>query len=668
MAGEPVRAGSLVYQLERGLDVLPVEARVVVKRPLANPDPATLAAYQALYASFAEAGASPNISLYETVDLDNAPGLDLGAAAESTDGLLWVALLARKTDADNPTAVRAALAGRACTLGLVLAPREGLAHTLAPGEGESRQSPVISVDMPGSDALTAQRQPVWQRLVSRVSGDGQQSPLLLEVDLPAADRILDFADVDPLEAGAGGLPPGFEDSALAARVVTWLRIGFAPGSQPRLLWAGAHCAPVIQAETVTGELLGLGNGGPDQRFKLKRGPVVEGSLKLRLRTDRQVQDWRQTDELYAAGPEVPVVDPRLPGLTRGDPADSRVYALDAEAGEVRFGDGLRGARPPAGASIEVDYQVTAGRAGNVSQGAIKTAPTLPAGLTVGNPLPTWGGTDAEAVADAEKRIPAWLRHRDRAVTAQDFRDLALATPNAALARAEVLTAWLPPAAGAAPGEPGSVPGAVTIMLVPSTDPDHPAAPRPGAALIADVGAWLDARRLITTQVCVTGPRYLGIWLTVAVRPAPDVAMAEVTRRVEEALTAFLSPLPLPGADGPAPPRPGGIEDITPGGWPLNVPLLDKQLLAVVARVPGVLLVSDLALGLDTAGGVSQLASIPLAGLELPEVLGIQVTEGDTAPSLVELKASRAGWVDSAGGVGDGALPARLPVPFIPDKC
>jgi hypothetical protein len=45
---------------------------------------------------------------------------------------------------------------------------------------------------------------------------------------------------------------------------------------------------------------------------------------------------------------------------------SRVYVLDADTGAVRFGDGVHGARPPAGARVRVRYRQGGGAAGNVA--------------------------------------------------------------------------------------------------------------------------------------------------------------------------------------------------------------------------------------------------------------------------------------------------------------
>jgi predicted phage baseplate assembly protein len=279
-------------------------------------------------------------------------------------------------------------------------------------------------------------------------------------------------------------------------------------------------------------------------------------------------------------------------------------------------------------------------------------------LSVSNPLATWGGRDAETATDGERSIQAWLRHRDRAVTAEDFRDLALRTPSVRLARVEVLTAFKP--------EVGATAGAVTVMVVPANDPKHPDAPRPDPVALRAVCEWLDPRRLVTTEVFVTGPRYRGIWIAVGLEPDPGVALAELRPKVRAALIAFLSALPQADAVS----RPGGIDDITPGGWPLRAPVIAAQLLAVVARVPGVRLVNDVLMGEEAASGPQPADRLAFAELDQPELLGLLVEARDFSPGenpLVGLRESTLGRSGSGAGASNDAN-RRLPVPFIPNQC
>jgi len=60
---------------------------------------------------------------------------------------------------------------------------------------------------------------------------------------------------------------------------------------------------------------------------------------------------------------------RVPTLRRAGP-DERVFTVSIEddgTTEVRFGDGTRGLRPPAGSKLTVTYQTGGGATGNVSR-------------------------------------------------------------------------------------------------------------------------------------------------------------------------------------------------------------------------------------------------------------------------------------------------------------
>src|SRR2546423_5606588 len=67
--GLEVRAGQVPFRTERGLDVLPVEARVYFKRELKNPSRELTDYYKLLYASYTGQQAT-EFQLYETVALD----------------------------------------------------------------------------------------------------------------------------------------------------------------------------------------------------------------------------------------------------------------------------------------------------------------------------------------------------------------------------------------------------------------------------------------------------------------------------------------------------------------------------------------------------------------------------------------------------------------------
>ncbi|MCE4536732.1 baseplate J/gp47 family protein [Pelomonas sp. P7] len=626
-SGLPLLAGAVPFLSDTGLDLPPVTGLVVFKRVAGTPDPAVLDYYRQLYeatgrdfAGNAVAGVEP--VLYDSVQLADLAGpIDLGA--ETVDGALWIALLAPpKPSAADLTQARAELAGRTLSIGLVPQPPETRAR-IQPGR-PATPPPSLSAWIPKANAVGSGTPGEYRRLDAVAPTGFPQQAGILQVTLPAhADDIGTWAEAEPLEAGVGELPPQLTDAALADRLLTWLRIdGLAPAGV-QLAWAGTHCAAVRQRSRVIRELLPPGDGSPEQRRRLSHGQVLADSVQLLVGG----QLWALTDELEAAPAE-------------GQPG-AQVFALDAEGGELRFGDGMRGARPAAGAEMAVRFDWSSGAAGNVAAGAIKLGPTLPPGVKLSNPRPADGGIDAESAADGEKRIPLVLRHRERAVSAEDFDAILRETPQADVGRIEVLPAWHPELS---PGLPGDQPGVVTCMVIPRQDPRRPDYPLPDADFIDALCAWLAPRRLVTCEVLLRGPAYAGLWISVGIELHAGQGVAEVRERVKAALKAFLAPLP-----GPA----------SASGWPLFKAVAALELATVAARVEGVLGVTGLLLG-DSTG--ARRDSVPLAGLQLPLIAGLSVSLGDPVP-LSDLIGQGTG---SADGAPAAAL--RLPVPRVPENC
>src|SRR6185312_9026994 len=99
----------------------------------------------------------------------------------------------------------------------------------------------------------------------------------------------------------------------------------------------------------------------------------------------------------------------------------------------------------------------------------------------------------ETVAEGERQIARTLQHQDRLVTASDFETIAYRTPVIDVGRAEVLSAYNPALRSSRPGD---APGAVTLMVIPLSDPAHPNAPVPDRLFLDAICAYLDPRRLV----------------------------------------------------------------------------------------------------------------------------------------------------------------------------
>jgi hypothetical protein len=661
--GLEVRAGKVPFRTELGLDILPVEGRAFVKQALPEQPAEIVAYYRQLYASHrGDASQLAELTLYETTPLE-AFGPAGAALARTADNSLWVALLLRETDPATEARRRDAreqLAGRTLSVGIVpvLADARATVGPAVPGSGDDAR---LDYQLPHPPPGGVLPQDLAQRVARYRSLDGQSQvnvllePGIVQITLPDdPDALMMWTNLDPLEPGAGDFPPSFEETSLEERLITWLRVKAPSGSEAVLLSAQINAAMVTQRAHVAGEILPQGNGEPDQVVRLASTPIVPGSVTIEVvPPSGPPERWQGVDDLLAAGAEVPVRDPRRPpGTTAPPPREANVYVVDPATGEVRFGDGARGRRPSPGSTLRADYDYGAGASGNVGPRSISTAPALPAGIKVANPVPTWGGADAESVAEAEKQASRYLHHHDRLVTQTDFATIARRTPGVQLGRVEVLPTFNPLVAPPAPA-----PGAVTLLVLPLVDAVHPGAPEPDRLFLNAVCRHIDPRRLVTTEVFLRGPEYVDIWISIGIEIEAGRSAAVVRDAMRCALTRFLAPV-----DPDAPPwfeePPATLaQDLSAHperGWPLDKQVHRLELAAVASRVAGVRLVNDTQLAAGSGGPVD---SVPIAGLQLPRVRAITV--GPTAANLDQVRGQ---------GTPDAEPPAVVPVPVIPETC
>lgn len=658
-----VFAGDVPFRTQTGLTVLPIESRMYFKQALTGEAAAEAErVYGELYASFGLESAG--LAFYETRLLEppktgNAlPVLDL---VDTVDASVWLALLARTPE--EVDAARSEIAEKPLTVGVLPALDETgkVLYPVGPSAVETR--PTLQFELPEGDFAVAS--PVaagtptarYRRLTVRSEDDLIGGPGVAEMNLPSAAEIGYWSELDPLEAGSGSFPPSLEDTDDADRLITWIRIRspeVVPGQENNsrqakvvLSWVGINAVRIEQRSRVPAELLATGSGEPDHSAVLSNVPViVDDTLRLTVNGER----WERIDDLAAAGPEIESRSPRLTTArsagAEADTAESptekpvKVFTIDPESGTVRFGNGLNGARVPNRAVVQASYDYGGGPAGNVGINRIQKISPPPGifGLVVANPVPTWGGDRGETLDEAERRIPAVLTHRERLVSATDFKEITQATPGVDIGRVDVLPL-------VHPDQPDQVAeGAVTLMVVPAVDPLHPQNPRPDTLFLSAVCAHLAPRRLVTTEIHVRGPVYKPLYVSIGVEIIPGRASGPVLEAVRTEIQHFLSPLN------------GGFDG---SGWPLRKHVEAAEVMAAATRVDGVASVPAFALG--NSDGL-EVATVKMVGLELPELAGLSVTVDDAVP-IDELT----GAVET--GIGTGTGGGQLtPVPIVPEEC
>jgi|GEM_PF-521897 len=417
--------------------------------------------------------------------------------------------------------------------------------------------------------------------------------------------------LDPSRIPPEEWPPeaGYDAPATPPFSMVWLRARLldAQAHEPTLLNGFLlNTVPATAAVTRLEETLGTSNGRPAQQFSLTRTPIHfhptsgEPELQLDVVEGGEARRWTRVPDFFRQGPE------------------SEVFALDPQSGTIRFGDGRNGRIPVAGSAVVARrYRYGGGAAGNAGGNTVtKLRSALPRVDEVTNPRAAVGGADAESLEEVKLRAPYDLRSRDRAVTAEDFSQLALATPGVALHRAYAV-----PRTRLAPGgELEAADGAVTVVALPANHKE--ATPQPSDAQLRAIGEYLNARRLITTELWVTGPRYARVEvLRAALRIAPDAELKAVEEEAQAALLTYFHP--LRGGDGGR-------------GWPFGGAIYLGNVYQRLLEVPGVRRVLALDLRLEGMPAGSPPDRLPLEEghlIHLPRsVIDLDVSYDPTAGS------------------------------------
>ncbi|MFN2471969.1 MAG: putative baseplate assembly protein [Gaiellaceae bacterium] len=321
------------------------------------------------------------------------------------------------------------------------------------------------------------------------------------------------------------------------------------------------------SEPIDGEVLGLSEGVPAQRFTLRRRPVAPADERrlLEVATADGWEEWTEVPSFADSGPS------------------HRHFVVDAVFGEIAFGPAVRepdgslsqyGAVPPKGSVLRLpSYRVGGGATGNVARGALSVLKSsIPYVSRVENRRPARGGVDAEDIENAKVRGPILLRTGSRAVTAEDYEQRAReAAPDIARVRC-------------IPASDGAQGTAVRVLVVPAAAAEEgrirfdQLVPR--QETVDAIARYLDERRIIGTRVAVEPPSYQGVTVVARLRARARAKASRLQTDAVDALNAYLNPV----SGGP-----------DANGWPFGRPVVAGEIFSVLQALPATAIVEEVRL-------------------------------------------------------------------------
>jgi hypothetical protein len=421
----------------------------------------------------------------------------------------------------------------------------------ASNDNDARAAPAIALTVAIEDAIDVR--PV-ELAADTTNGFSRSGVLLLRIDAGSTPAS------DPFSITIGSVTGGF------------LR-------PPHLQRVGMNVLPVQQWETVRDPPVDFGQGLPDQSYQLANPglifPAAPSPVSVRLSELGTWQTWAEVADLGQCGPA------------------ERRFRFDPVARTITFGNGINGAVPPAGATLQVEYRASRGAAGNLPKG-VSWRVTGIAGTFGSNSEPTSAGANARGLADLQSLARQRAREDRPLVTVDDLTEAARGFADLEVTRAMEL------APGALPAR--SVRGSRILVAVGTHDPD--VVETEPAPWLREIRRRLVPRLPVGQSLRVVAPHYVEVGLSAQLVAAPNSDPTTVREAAEARLRAALAIVPAEPGD-PVWPFGRDITVLTVKGWLRNVD--------GVARVGGIALRQG---GVDTAGAPIRLGATGLPQLTL----------------------------------------------------
>lgn len=286
------------------------------------------------------------------------------------------------------------------------------------------------------------------------------------------------------------------------------------------------------APDISGELVAVSTGQPEQVYRLLENQIVEGSVEVWVQNGVVFEQWQQVPHLIDYGPNDPV------------------FSVVSDANEfvyITFGDGVSGTIPFLSSVIKARYKVGGGSSGNLSTNLvdeIRYVPgitseselaTLASTLEVTNITPGVGGQAPEDNASIKRNASRALTALNRAVTLNDYAALALQVPGVGKSRA-VADIWT----------------SVTLYIAPQRNldsvdqfPGYSGNPEEGGVLLAEWDTIQEA-----TQEFLSNKLQVGVTVTVSpptYTPASvDIFYKKLPQYTEQAIETAITQAVIEG--------------------------------------------------------------------------------------------------------------------------
>jgi hypothetical protein len=261
-----------------------------------------------------------------------------------------------------------------------------------------------------------------------------------------------------------------------------------------------------EGTTIFEEILGTSDGTASQEFRIAKYPVINNSQIIEINSGSGKTTWTRVETFIESS------------------STHKHYTADYDELSrviIEFGDGTNGDVPTSGSPVVATYRVGGGALPNYLQpgtisGISKAASWVE---SVTNESSPQGGEDPETIEQARDRGPRSLRANNRAVTAEDYKAMALEAGGVSKASAKTHSSgW----------------NSVALYVVPD------GGGVPTAALKTSISDYINARKLITTTLFVLDPVYYSIDVTLDVVALENSLASTVRAAISEAITDFFT--------------------------------------------------------------------------------------------------------------------------------